>query len=51
MLTGGSSKRGHKEQRKVFMRLCKWVLRSGENGVKKYREHGAWEQGAGSMRI
>ncbi len=34
-----------------ILRLCKGVLGSGENGVKKYREQGAWgqkDQGAGS---
>ena len=33
------------------MRLCKGVLGSGENGVKTFREQGAWgqkDQGAGS---
>ncbi len=33
------------------MRLCKGVLGSGENGVQKNREQGAWgqkDQGAGS---
>ncbi len=38
-------------QSTAVLRLCKGVLGSGENGVKKIREQGAWgkkDQGAGS---
>ena len=35
----------------ALLRLCKGILGSGENGVKRFREQGAWgqkDQGAGS---